>query len=134
MAFHDPLEDAKDASELALDKVMATILRIGLYLSTSILLVGACIYFYHESGVKLDYHVFAGVPLEYTTLSGVMKSSLHFNSEGIMQLGLFVLILVPVARVLLSIYAFAKRNDYLYSVISLIVFAILLYSLVSSGI
>ena len=51
------------------------------------------------------------------------------NGRAIIQLGLLLLIATPVARVLFSAIAFAIERDYMYVVITLIVLAILLYSL-----
>lgn len=47
------------------------------------------------------------------------------NGEAFIMLGLFCLILTPVLRVVVSIFAFAKEKDYLYVVITLIVLVIL---------
>jgi uncharacterized membrane protein len=45
------------------------------------------------------------------------------------QLGLLFLIATPVARVAFSVYAFMRERDKTYVIITLIVLAILLYSL-----
>ena len=46
-----------------------------------------------------------------------------------MQLGLLVLIATPVARVLFAAFAFALERDWMYVVVSLIVFAVLMATL-----
>jgi len=53
------------------------------------------------------------------------------RGRGIIQLGLLLLIATPVARVAFSIAAFAMQRDRLYVVVTLMVLAILLYSLTS---
>ena len=58
-----------------------------------------------------------------------MRSAAHLNSEGLMQLGLLLLIATPVARVVMAVVGFALERDRLYVVVSLIVLAILLASL-----
>jgi uncharacterized membrane protein len=46
-----------------------------------------------------------------------------------MQLGLFLLIATPVARVVFSLLAFAIQRDHLYVGITLVVLAVLTFSL-----
>jgi uncharacterized membrane protein len=47
----------------------------------------------------------------------------------LIQLGLLLLIATPVARVAFSVAAFAMQGDRLYVVVTLIVLAVLIYSL-----
>jgi uncharacterized membrane protein len=58
-----------------------------------------------------------------------MKDVLSFRGRGIIQLGLLLLIATPIARVALSVVAFAIQRDRLYVVATLIVLAVLMYSL-----
>ena len=64
------------------------------------------------------------------TVAGILQSAAHFNSEGLMQVGLVLLILTPVARVALAVVGFALERDRFYTVVSLIVLVILAFSLV----
>jgi uncharacterized membrane protein len=58
-----------------------------------------------------------------------MKDVLSFRGRGIIQLGLLLLIATPIARVALSVVAFAIQRDRLYVVATLVVLAVLMYSL-----
>ena len=58
-----------------------------------------------------------------------MKEVLAFRGRGLIQFGLLLLIATPVARVAFSVAAFAIQRDRLYVVVTLIVLAILTYSL-----
>jgi uncharacterized membrane protein len=55
------------------------------------------------------------------------------RGRGLIQLGLLLLIATPIARVAFSIVGFAIERDRLYVVFTLIVLAILLFSLLGSG-
>jgi uncharacterized membrane protein len=55
------------------------------------------------------------------------------RGRGLIQLGLLFLIATPIARVAFSIVGFAIERDRMYVVFTLIVLAILLYSLLGSG-
>lgn len=54
----------------------------------------------------------------------------EFKPAAIISLGLLLLIATPVIRVGLSVILFIKEGDYLYTGITLLVLAILLFSLV----
>ncbi len=56
------------------------------------------------------------------------------RGQGLIQLGLLLLIATPIARVALSVVGFAIERDRMYVAFTLIVLAILLYSLLGSGI
>ena len=58
-----------------------------------------------------------------------VNSRRHVYDGGIIQLGLLILIATPVARVAFSVVAFALERDRLYVVVTLIVLAVLVFSL-----
>jgi len=64
------------------------------------------------------------------TLSGLLAGLAALQPVAIAQLGLFVLVLTPIARVIASLVLFAEERDQLYVLVSLGVLAILLASLV----
>jgi uncharacterized membrane protein len=51
------------------------------------------------------------------------------DPAAIIQLGILILIATPVARVAFSVFAFAEERDWMYVVVTLIVLALLLFSL-----
>lgn len=51
------------------------------------------------------------------------------RGRGLIQLGLLILIATPVARVVFSVFAFAQQKDRLSVGVTLLVLAILRYSL-----
>jgi uncharacterized membrane protein len=70
-----------------------------------------------------------GEPTDLRTLSGIVKDALAFRGRGLIQLGLLLLIATPLARVAFSVVAFAIQRDRLYVGVTLIVLAVLIYSL-----
>jgi uncharacterized membrane protein len=61
----------------------------------------------------------------------IIKGVVHLNSLSIIQLGILLLIATPVSRVIFSVIGFFFEKDYLYVIISLIVLAIIAYSIFS---
>ena len=109
--------------------LVGTLLRTGVALAAAIVLFGGTVYLVRHGLAAPQYHVFVGEPTDLRTLSGIMKDVLSFRGRGIIQLGLLLLIATPIARVALSVVAFAIQRDRLYVVATLVVLAVLMYSL-----
>jgi uncharacterized membrane protein len=60
---------------------------------------------------------------------GIVGAAWTGRARGIIQLGLLLLIATPVTRVVLSVGMFALQRDRRYVVITLVVLAVLLYSI-----
>ncbi len=115
--------------------ILGNLLRTGALISAAVVLLGACIYLLHHAHEPADYRVFRGEPSEYRTIPGVVQSVINSRGrgQGLIQLGLLLLIATPIARVAFSVVGFAIERDRMYVAFTLIVLAILLYSLLGSG-
>ena len=94
------------------------------------MLVGAVIYLVRHGDEQPEYRIFHGEPPDLRGIGGIVDVALDWRGRGIIQLGLLVLLATPVARVLFSIVAFAMQRDRLYVGITVVVLAVLLYSIV----
>jgi uncharacterized membrane protein len=74
-----------------------------------------------------------GEPSDLRPISGALHSIIHERGRSLIQLGLLLLIATPIARVVFSIVGFAIERDRMYVAFTLIVLAVLLYSLLGSG-
>lgn len=116
-----------------LEAILGILLHSGVMLSAVVVFAGACVYLSRHAHEPADYRIFRGEPSEYRTIPGVVQSVLTGRGRGLIQLGLLFLIATPIARVALSVVGFSIERDRLYVVFTLIVLAILLYSLLGSG-
>jgi len=116
-----------------IEVVIGNLLRYGVMLSAAVVLVGACIYLSRHAHEPADYRIFRGAPSEFRTIPGVIQSIHNGRGRGWIQLGLLLLIATPIARVAFCIFAFARQRDRLYVLFTVIVLAVLLYSLIGSG-
>jgi uncharacterized membrane protein len=117
-----------------LEVILGNLLRTGVLISAAVVLSGACVYLFRHGHQPADYRVFQGEPSEFRTIPGVVHSVIQGRGRGLIQLGLLLLIATPIARVAFSIVGFAIERDRLYVTFTLIVLAVLLYSLLGSGI
>jgi uncharacterized membrane protein len=116
-----------------MEVILGNLLRSGVLFSAAVVLAGACIYLFRHAHEPADYRIFRGEPSDFRTIPGVIRSAMGGHGRGLIQLGLLFLIATPIARVALSIVGFAIERDRMYVVFTVIVLAILLYSLLGSG-
>ncbi|HUK24474.1 MAG TPA: DUF1634 domain-containing protein [Terriglobales bacterium] len=116
-----------------LEDIVGTLLRIGVSFSALVVVIGALIYLLHHGAAPADYRVFRGEPAELRTIGGIVREAFTLQGRAVIQLGLLLLISTPVARVAFSVFGFAEERDRMYVGFTLIVLAVLLYSLIGSG-
>jgi uncharacterized membrane protein len=116
-------------SDQRIEAIIGDLLRAGVVLSAMIVLLGGLVYLVHQGNTTPHYGVFRGEPADLRSVSGIVGAALSGQGRGIIQLGLLFLIATPVARVVFSVFAFAVQRDRLYVVVTVIVLAVLVFSL-----
>jgi len=113
------------------EKWIAVLLRGGVLLAASVVLLGGILHLAHHGTVRPDYHVFHGEPMELRKPNLILREAFTGRPDAIIQLGMLLLILTPVARVGFSVVAFVVERDRMYVAMTLVVLAVLLYSLLA---
>ena len=113
-----------------LETIIGRLLQIGVLVAAATVLAGGILYLTQSHSGHVDYRSFVPGGPDIRTLSGIVLSAAHFESQGLIQLGLLLLIATPVARVGMAVVGFALERDRLYTVVSLIVLVILAFSLI----
>ena len=114
-----------------MDEIIGHLLRTGVIISAAIVLMGGVVYLSRHQVPITNYQLFQGEPEELRTIPGIVHETVYFKGRGLIQLGLLVLIATPIARVAFSLLAFLYERDWTYVVVTAIVLALLLYSLLS---
>ncbi|NVY97161.1 DUF1634 domain-containing protein [Lactobacillus sp. DCY120] len=105
-----------------IELIIGKILRVGVIVSVIVMIIGlGLMVIQTPTGTTVHFP---------TTISGLVHGIGHFQAASIMMLGIFLLILTPVLRVVVSIYAFAKEKDYLYVIITTLVLVILAIAMI----
>ena len=112
-----------------IEATIGNLLRWGVTTAGLVVLIGATVYLAHHGTESPNYQVFRGEPTDLRTLDGIVRQALAGRGRGLIQLGLLLLIATPIARVAFSLVAFARQRDRLYVVVTLLVLAVLVYSL-----
>ncbi|MFZ0706229.1 MAG: DUF1634 domain-containing protein [Candidatus Korobacteraceae bacterium] len=124
---------AKGWTDQGMEVIIGVLLRTGVLLAASVVLIGGVTYLVRHGGERANYSSFHGEPEGLKSIPGIAKGMAGLHGQAIIQFGLLLLIATPVARVAFSAVGFAMERDHMYVVVTLIVLAILLYSLFGSS-
>ena len=119
-------------TDYRIEQIIGNLLRAGVMLAAAVVLVGGVLYLVQHGTERADYRTFYGVPENLRNAPGIVREALAFHSQGIIQLGLLLLVLTPISRVAFSAVGFLEERDKMYVVITLIVLAVLLFSLLKA--
>jgi uncharacterized membrane protein len=120
---------AQPMSDKRAEEIIGILLRAGVTIAAIVVFAAGIPYLIQHGSATPDYHSFHGEPGQFRHISGIVKSSIALDPAAIIQLGILILIATPVARVAFSVFAFAEERDWMYVIVTLIVLALLLFSL-----
>jgi uncharacterized membrane protein len=118
-------------SDQRVDTILGNLLRWGVILATTVVIIGGVFYLIHYGDRTVDLSDFRGEPEELRSVGGIIDFALDGRRRGIIQLGLLLLIATPIARVIFSVIVFALQRDLTYIIVTLIVLSVLLYGLLT---
>lgn len=117
-------------SDERVEGVMGNLLRVGVLASAVVVLLGGLLYLVRDARhAAPDLGTFE--PELLRSPIQIVREATALHPLGLIMFGLLLLIATPVARVIFSVAAFALQRDYLYIFFTLLVLAVLLYSLFS---
>ena len=125
--------DSAQWNDQRIEVIIGTLLRTGVILAAAVVLFGGVLYLTRHGHEIPNYTSFHGEPESLKNPVDIFHGVTGMSARAIIQLGLLLLIATPVARVAFSAVAFAIERDAMYVVVTLIVLAILLYSLFASS-
>jgi uncharacterized membrane protein len=113
-------------NDLRMDQIIGHLLRAGVVSSAAVVAAGGVWYLAVAGETRPSYRQF------HPDVRGLHSLATLPHPQALILLGLIVLIATPVARVVFSLVAFGLERDRVYMSITLMVLAILLYSLGTS--
>jgi uncharacterized membrane protein len=122
---HRPWNDER------VEQLLGWVLQLGVILAGAVALLGGFFYVFGHAMQAADYRLFRGEPADVRTLGGIVRGAWHLNSRDVVQLGVLILLATPITRVMLSALAFARQRDRTYVIVTALVLALLLTSLLT---
>ncbi|HEY6352830.1 MAG TPA: DUF1634 domain-containing protein [Candidatus Angelobacter sp.] len=119
-------------TDYKLEQIIGNLLRAGVVLSALVVLAGGMMYLIQHGSEAADYRTFHEPAAQLRSIAGTVGEAIKLHSDGIMQLGLLLLILTPIARVVFSALGFSMEGDRMYVGITLVVLAVLVFSLTAA--
>ncbi|MFL6450713.1 MAG: DUF1634 domain-containing protein [Bryobacteraceae bacterium] len=120
-------------TDRSIEQIVSLILRFGVLVSGTVVLLGGLVFLARHGHERVDYHTFRAQPVSDRLVHGILAGAFEFRARSIIQIGVLLLLATPIARVAFSIVGFALERDKLYVIITSVVLAILLYSLIGGA-
>lgn len=120
-------------TEQKMETQMGALLRAGVILACGIMLAGGALYLMKNGGGHESYKAFRAEPAPLRSFTGIWRQTRAGSADGIVQLGVLAMIATPVLRVAFAVYGFARRRQWLFVAVSIIVLALLGYGLSERG-
>ena len=127
-------DDKSAAAVTRMELTISTLLRGGILLSLSIVLVGVVLMFAHHpeyfhSRQTLNY-LESGKHEFPTSLRSIGEGVMQGQGRAVVMLGVLVLFLTPLVRVAASVITFAIEKDWTFTAITTVVLCFMILSLV----
>lgn len=126
----EPLPPGSAPDEHAMEVRLSKLLTLGTTISAVVVLMGIAMYLWRHSGDRLDFTKFRLHTDELNAPTSILSKAFALDAPAIMQLGVLLLVLTPVARVAFTLIAFLIRRDWMYVAIATIVLVVLSLGLV----
>ncbi len=120
----------QDWTDAQVEFIVSSFLKIGLIIASVFVLLGGTSYLLKYGAYVPEYRIFSGEPTDLRSVHGIVLDALSLRSRGIIQFGLLLLMCTPVAWVAFLLFAFVKQKDQTYVIVTTIVLATLLFSLI----
>jgi len=118
-------------TEREFDLVVGRLLQVGVLLAAAVVCVGIPYYLTTHAGAVADFRVFTPQPEHLRHVGSILAGVGRLDAGSIVQLGVLLLVLTPIARVLFTFIAFVVQRDRAFVLLSGIVLALLLFGLIS---
>jgi len=109
--------------------ILGALLRIGVLVSTGIVLLGGIIFMIKGKHEVVSFHDFRPEGTKFSSVREIILGLKGFDGLAIIQFGVLLLIFTPIARVIFSIFSFLMERDYMYVLIGIIVLCVIITSL-----
>jgi uncharacterized membrane protein len=122
----------KSSSERQFEQLLSKLLKYGVLIASTVVLIGGILYLIAHGAEPANYSSFQGEPPIFCSPTGVLTAALSGNCNGIIQLGLLLLIATPIIRVIVSLLTFLWQRDFIYVTVTSLVLAGLVYSIIGA--
>ncbi|WP_353930651.1 DUF1634 domain-containing protein [Okeanomitos corallinicola TIOX110] len=122
----------KTQTEQQLAFILSNFLQYGVLIANVVVLWGGILYLIEHGSETAQYQIFQGTSAELRSPISIINTVLSGSSTGIIQLGLLILVAIPVLRVIISFLTFLWTREFVYVIITALVLCSLGYGLIGA--
>lgn len=123
----EEMKQNSEKEQMDLQRFIGTSLRWGVSIACIIAVIGGvCYLMQHGNDPVPDYSTFRRDPSSHITWLEIWQGVVNLQAEGLILLGVILLIFTPIFRVALSLITFSLERDWLYVAITALVFLIII--------
>jgi uncharacterized membrane protein len=111
------------------DRRIGGLLQLGVTIAAITVAAGGAWFLADNAQAPADHRHFDGEPESLRDVGGILDALQNMDARAMIQFGLLLLILTPIARVAFTVVAFIARRDFVFVGITLVVLCILLATL-----
>jgi len=111
------------------EAAIARLLTIMLVVATILVLVSGVLFLKAEGGATAAYESLAPAKPELTKPGDILRNSFAGKPASLLQLGVLLLLITPLARETVALYSMAKRREWAFVAIAVVVCGILAWGL-----
>ena len=112
-----------------MERTMGQLLRLGVLLAGTVVVAGGVMYLADHHGERVNYTKFTGHPITLRHPAELAGST----SIAVLDVGILLLVAVPIARVGFALAAFLAERDWLYTAVSALILAVLVWGMLRGG-
>ena len=109
--------------------MMGLLLRVGVLLAATVVIAGGAMYLADHHGAQVSYRKFVGHPISVRHPAEMTGPT----SLAVLDVGILLLVAVPIARVGFAVVAFFVERDWLYTAVSVLILAVLVWGMLRGG-
>lgn len=113
-----------------MEQWIGRLLRAGVLAASAVVALGGAVFLARHGGEPPALARFHGEPAALRSVRGLLAGTAALQGRAVIGLGLWLLVLTPVARVALTLAAFARQRDRAFVAITAVVLAALAWALV----
>lgn len=108
-----------------MERTMGLLLRVGVVLAATVVIAGGAMYLAEHPGAHVSYRGFVGHPISARHPAELAGG----NALAVLDVGILLLVAVPICRVGFALVAFAVKRDWLYTAVSALILAVLVWGM-----
>ena len=112
-----------------MEQIMGLLLRLGVLLAATVVIAGGAMYLADHHGTQVSYRRFVGHPISVRHPAEITGPT----SLAVLDVGILLLVAVPIARVAFAAVAFLRERDWLYTAVSVLILGVLMWGILRAA-